>query len=87
MMSQAEEFSARCKAAGILIPNQDRLRVSAIVFEFEGTFMPEDVVNRAGERGITVSRSTIFRTLEMLATTRMIRAVGDGYTSSWTEII
>jgi Fur family ferric uptake transcriptional regulator len=68
-------FREHLRGAGLRL-TRERDRVLTEAFRIEGHFRPEDLLARFRNRGSRISRATIYRTLDLLVETGLVRREG-----------
>ena len=68
-------FRDHLRGAGLRL-TRERDRILSEIYRFDGHFRPEDLLIRFRNRGSRVSRATIYRTLDLLVETGLVRKEG-----------
>ena len=84
-MSIEDDFISRCAHFGLATPSKERLYVARQACANPVPFRPEKIVQLAQNDGTQVSRSTVYRTLNMLVLVGMVVKDGDYFRREVTK--
>lgn len=86
VIAEQQKFADHLQTRG-LRPSSGRMKVFNVVMKTHGHFAPEEIVKACREKGIKVSRATIYRSIHELLESGVIRETAFGEKHSHYEHI